>query len=401
MDLGLDDDELNSCVQCGLCLPHCPTYRVSGDESMSPRGRIALMRALQNDQAPVTEDIKESFETCVQCRGCEPACPSAVPYGHLIEGTREALAESGDMTPRWQRIALKPLAHPRMLRAGTAVAAVAQRAHLIPDRLGLSVRLPMHKEPLVASGDDVYLFTGCVMDAWQRGTHQAGQRVLEAAGFGVTPTGDTAPCCGALQLHAGLTADTRRLAERMVADLSPDRPVLVDSAGCGAAMKDYGRLLGTRGAQAFAERVFDIQEWLAPHVAHLPDVEPLDLRVAVQDPCHLRHVQRVHEATRTVLRPFVREVVELDDEGLCCGAGGAYSQLEPVLAAEIRARKVASIGRSTPDVVASANPGCAMHLGAAGVRTAHPMELVWEAIARSSYRAEQSGEPDADLEPQA
>jgi len=386
VDLGLDDDELNSCVQCGLCLPYCPTYRVSGDESMSPRGRIALMRAVQNDDAPITDDVKESFETCVQCRGCEPACPSAVPYGHLIEGTREALAESGDMTPRWQRLALKPLGHPRLLRGGTAAAAVAQRAHLVPDRLGLSVRLPIRQEPLVASGDDVYLFTGCVMDAWQRGTHQAGQRVLEAAGFGVTPTGDAAPCCGALQLHAGIAAETRRLAAQMIRSLAPDRPVLVDSAGCGAAMKDYGRLLDTRDAHAFADRVFDIQEWLAPRARLLPEVEPLDVRVAVQDPCHLRHVQRVHEATRTVLRPFVRELVELDDEGLCCGAGGAYAQLEPVLAADIRARKIASSERARPDVVASANPGCAMHLSAGGVRTAHPMDLVGEAIARSRDR---------------
>lgn len=383
MDLGLDDDELNSCVQCGLCLPHCPTYRVSGDESLSPRGRIALMRAVQNDNAPITDDIRRSFETCVQCRGCEPACPSAVPYGHLIEGTREALAESGEMTPLWQRMVLKPLAHPRLLRGGTAAAAIAQRAHLIPDRLGLSMRLPIRQEALVASGDDVYLFTGCVMDAWQRTTHRAGQRVLEAAGFSVTPTGDAAPCCGALQLHAGLAADTRRLASQMVRDLGSDRPVLVDSAGCGAAMKDYGRLLGTDAANAFAEQVFDIQEWLAPRIAHLPEVEPLDLRVTVQDPCHLRHVQRVHEATRTVLRPFVREVIELDDEGLCCGAGGAYAQLEPALAAQIRTRKVASIERAKPDVVASANPGCAMHLAGAGVRTAHPMELVWEAISRA------------------
>ncbi len=383
MDLGLDDDELNSCVQCGLCLPHCPTYRVTGDESMSPRGRIALMRAVQDDGAAVTAEIRRSFETCVQCRGCETACPSGVPYGHLIEGTRGSLADSGDMTPMWQRLALKPLAHPRLLRGATAALAVAQRAHLLPGRLGVSVQLPLRRDRLVPSGDDVYLFTGCVMDAWQRGVHQAGQQVLGAAGFGVTPTGDAAPCCGALQLHAGLRGDTRKLAERMIRDLAPDRPVLVDSAGCGAVMKDYGRMLGTAEARAFAERVYDIQEWLAPRIRRLPEVEPLDLRVAVQDPCHLRHVQRVHEATRTVLRPFVREVVELDDDGLCCGAGGAYSQLEPVLAAEIRERKLASIDRADPDVVASANPGCAMHLAAADVPTAHPMELLWEAISRS------------------
>jgi glycolate oxidase iron-sulfur subunit len=126
--------------------------------------------------------------------------------------------------------------------------------------------------------------------------------------------------------------------------------------------------------------VYDIQEWLAYHRDWLPAATPLDRRVAVQDPCHLRHVQRVHEATRTVLAPYVAELVELDDEGLCCGAGGAYSMLEPELAGEIRERKVAAIDRASVDVVASANPGCSLHLRAAGVPTLHPMELVAEAI---------------------
>ncbi len=180
------------------------------------------------------------------------------------------------------------------------------------------------------------MFTGCVMDAWQRDVHLAGQRVLEAAGFEVLLTGGLAPCCGALHAHAGFTDDTRSFAERMIARLEPDLPIIVDSAGCGAAMKDYGHLLGTDEAARFSERVFDIQEWVAMHVGRLPDAAPLDLRVAVQDPCHLRHVQRVHLATRTVLGPYVRELVELDDDGLCCGAGGAYSIFQPELADQIR-----------------------------------------------------------------
>jgi glycolate oxidase iron-sulfur subunit len=225
------------------------------------------------------------------------------------------------------------------------------------------------------------------MDAWQRDVHQAAQRVVEAAGFGVTPTADLAPCCGALHTHAGLADDSRRLAERTIAALSgDDRPILVDSAGCGAAMKDYGHLLGTDAAVAFSARVFDIQEWLALNLDALPVVEPLDLRAAVQDPCHLRHVQRVHAATRAVLAPFVRELVELDDDGLCCGAGGAYSVLEPELAVAIRDRKVATIDRATPDVVASANPGCSMHLDAAGVATVHPMVLVDRALSATLGR---------------
>lgn len=383
MDLKIDGDDLNMCVQCGLCLPHCPTFRVTGDESMSPRGRIALMREVQDNDAPVTDEVLESFETCVQCRGCEPACPSGVPYGHLMEQARETLADEKLMTPTWQRLAFKPLAQPKLLQIGSSALAVANKLNLVPKRLGLPDELPIRQEPLVASGDDVYLFTGCVMDAWQRDIHAAGQRAIEAAGFGVMPTGDLAPCCGALQAHAGLAADTRTLASQMMQALDTDRPILVDSAGCGAAMKDYGHMLGTDQAAEFASRVFDIQEWLAQHVDKLPTVEPLDLKVAIQDPCHLRHVQRVHEATRTVLTPFVREIVELDDEGLCCGAGGAYSVLQPALAADIRDRKVASIDRVTPDVVASANPGCSMHLASAGVPTIHPMELVDQALHRS------------------
>lgn len=381
MDLKLVPDELNTCVQCGLCLPHCPTYRVTGDETRSPRGRIQLMREMQLSDAPLTEEIKESFESCVQCRACEPACPSSVPYGHLMERTRETLVDERRMTPWWQRLLYRPLAWPRVLRAGSSLLAVANRLHLVPKRFGLPATMPVRRPAHVASGDDVYLFTGCVMDAWQRDVHIAAQRVVEAAGFGVTPTGDVAPCCGALQAHAGLTAHTRSLAQKMVTALgADDRPILVDSAGCGAAMKDYGRLLGTPEAVAFSTRVFDIQEWLADHLEALPRTAPLDVRVAVQDPCHLRHVQRVHPATRTVLTPFVRELAELDDEGLCCGAGGAYSVFEPELAGAIRDRKIAAIERATPDVVVSANPGCSMHLAAGGVETVHPMVLIARAL---------------------
>ena len=261
---------------------------------------------------------------------------------------------------------------------------MAQRLRLLPGRLGIAEAIPIRQEVLAATGNDVYLFTGCVMDAMQRDVHRAGLEVLTAAGFGVTPTNELAPCCGALQTHAGLTGDARDLASTMMAALDPDLPIIVDSAGCGAAMKDYGHLLGTEEAQRFSERVFDIQEFVANNMDRLlgavGQVEPLPLKVAIQDPCHLRHVQRVHEATRTVLAPFVSELVELDDDGLCCGAGGAYSIMEPKLAGQIRDRKLGAINRASPEVVASANPGCSMHLGSAGVVTKHPMVLVHQAI---------------------
>lgn len=381
MDLKIDAEDLNSCVQCGLCLPHCPTYRVTGDETLSPRGRIHLMREVQDNDAPVTTEIVEAFDTCVQCRGCEPACPSGVPYGRLIEATREVLVDERAVSTRRQKLAFWALSKPRTLRLGSSLLAVAARLRLVPKRLGIPTDLPLTRGRRRTSGDDVYLFTGCVMDAWQRDVHDAGQRVLEAAGVGVTPTGDLAPCCGALHTHAGLGDPARSRAEATIRALSTDdRPILVDSAGCGAAMTEYGHLLGTSEAEAFSARVFDIQEWLATRIDDLPEAAPLELCVAIQDPCHQRHVQRVHDATRTVLAPYVHKLIELDDDGLCCGAGGAYSVLHPELAGDIRDRKVASIERVSPDVVASANPGCSMHLASGGVDTVHPMQLIDRAL---------------------
>ncbi|RMH77765.1 MAG: (Fe-S)-binding protein [Actinomyces sp.] len=392
--LGLDVESLATCVQCGLCLPHCPTWRVTGDEALSPRGRIAVMRSVELDGAPVDETVVDAFATCVQCRGCEPACPCGVPFGRLIEETRARLVEQGRLVPRWQRPAFAVLGHHRLLLALSSLAAVAQRLRLVPSRrLGLP-RLPVRRSRLVASGDPrrdegaVWLFTGCVMDAWQREVHRAVQTVIEAAGVTVRPTGDLAPCCGALHAHAGLTAGTRRLARRAVARLDGEAPVLVDSAGCGAHLKDYAHVLAStpsaEAGAALARRVVDVHEWLAERVDALPRVEPLPVRVAVQDPCHLRHVQKVHPAVRRVLAPFVAELVELDDEGLCCGAGGAYSVFEPDLARRIRERKLAAVERAGADLVVSANPGCALHLAAAGVAVRHPLELVAEALAAGS-----------------
>jgi glycolate oxidase iron-sulfur subunit len=207
--------------------------------------------------------------------------------------------------------------------------------------------------------------------------------VLTAAGVGVALPQAGGDCCGALHVHAGLVPAARALAGRVMASMPGDAPILVDSAGCGAAMKDYGHLLGTDEAHSFAARVYDVNEWVAACLDQLPAARrpAADGRaVAVQDPCHLRHVQRAHEHVRTVLRPYVAQLVELDDEGLCCGAGGAYAALHPDLAGDIRARKVTAIERSGATVVASANPGCMVHLGNAGLDVRHPMTLIDEAI---------------------
>lgn len=396
MRLSLSDDELSTCVGCGLCLPHCPTFRVTGEEARSPRGRIAAMRAVQWEGAPVTAELVDFMTTCVQCRGCEPACPSGVPFGRLMEGTRAALAAGHRTTPRWQRLGYRVLGSHRLLLSGSTALAIAQRLHLVPARLELP-RLPLRRPPAVpSSGDDVWLFTGCVMDAWMRPVHHAAAGVVAATGAGIAVPGRGGDCCGALHVHAGLTEAARALAERVMGSMPGEAPVLVDSAGCGAAMKDYGHLLATPEAIRFSARVMDVHEWVAAHLDRLPTPRRRLGPVIVQDPCHLRHVQRVHGAVRTVLA-HVAEVVELDDDGLCCGAGGVYSVLEPTMAAAIRERKLAAIGRAATRhgaaVVASANPGCAMHLAAAGVSVRHPMELVAEALGSASAATGTGEEP--------
>ncbi|MBI4882643.1 MAG: 4Fe-4S dicluster domain-containing protein [Actinobacteria bacterium] len=378
MKFDLDETELGSCVNCGLCLPHCPTFRVTGEEALSPRGRIAAIRAVHDDDAPVTDEFISFMETCVQCRGCEPACPSGVPYGRLQEGVRKALATQHRITPRRQRLAFAALPRHRLLLTGSTLLAGAQRLRLVPSRFGLP-RLPLRRPaPVRATGNAVWLFTGCVMDAWHRDTHRNTAKVLSALGVTFALPNAGGGCCGALHIHAGLADGSRRLANDVIASMPGDRPIIVNSAGCGAALKDYGHLLRTASSAAFSARVIDVNEFVALHLDRLPTRRHLGA-VIIQDPCHLRHVQRNHQSVRSILAA-IADIVELDDDGLCCGAGGAYSATQPDLAAMMRASKLAAIERAGGGVVASANPGCVMHLAAAGVVVRHPIDLLADTL---------------------
>jgi glycolate oxidase iron-sulfur subunit len=302
-----------------------------------------------------------------------------------MEGARETLARETAYQPRWRRLAYAALGHHRLVLAASTAAAIVQRLGLLPARLGLPP-LPLRRPRLQPSGTagpggrprdtDAWLFTGCVMDAWMRPTHAAVLRVMQTTGAAVALPGSGADCCGALHLHSGLRSEAQVLARGVMASMPGDAPVVVDSAGCGAALKDYGGLLGTPEARQFSDRVFDVHEWLARRIERLPAAgRRLGGRVAVQDPCHLRHVQQAHQHVRTVLAPYA-DLVEIDDDGLCCGAGGAYAGLHPVMAEEIRARKVAAIEATGAPVVASANPGCIVHLAGAGLDVRHPVDII-------------------------
>ncbi len=378
LDLHLNPDELVACVGCGLCLPHCPTYRVTGEEIASPRGRIAAMRAVADGRAAPDAAFFGAMDACIQCRACEAACPSNVQFGHLMEDTRAAQAPERS---RWQRavefVAYRGvLPRHRVLTSGTRVLAVAQRLRLVPTRFGLpqlSVRPPT---PLAPDPDpDAYLFTGCVMDAWQRDVHRSALRVMRATGARVGLPGAGADCCGALHVHAGRHDEAVALAGRVMGAFPGDAPIVVDSAGCGAALADYGRLVGTADAAAFSARVVDFSTFVAGRSLA---TRPGSATVVVQDPCHLRHVQRAHLPVAAVLANGY-DVKLTADDGLCCGAGGAYSVFEPELSLAVRDRKVAAIRTAAGTdsfVVASANPGCAMHLSAAGLDVRHPAELL-------------------------
>jgi glycolate oxidase iron-sulfur subunit len=391
--LALDDDMLVACVSCGLCLPHCPTYRVTGLEIASPRGRIAAMRAVDSGTAPIDAEFVRAMEECVQCRGCEAACPSGVEFGHLMEGTRAALHDrvprgAGRRFVEWIGYRLVLPRH-QVLRAATWLLWLAQRLHVVrvlPARVraslpALRVADLRARVPLTNTATpDAWLFTGCVMDAWMRPAHVAAVTLVHAAGATAARPQRGGDCCGALHLHAGRLGEARRLARRVIASMPGDAPVVVDSAGCGAAMKDYGRLLGDAPARAFSARVRDLGEWLAtqPPLA----LRPTGRRVVMQDPCHLRHVQRAHGEVRALLA-VAYDVAEPGDDGLCCGAGGAYAALQPGLSQAIRDRKVAALraaGAGGATIVCSANPGCTLHLRAGGVAVRHPAELLADAL---------------------
>jgi len=405
-------EPLAPCVHCGFCLPACPTYLATGDENDSPRGRIVLMRRLASGELPAADAaLNYHLDRCLGCRGCEPACPSGVAYGAGLQAARIHLeAERG--LPVGARGILRIFASPALWRP-LLTAARWLRATGLPRRfarassaLGMLAATAPHgaARPAPArrsgSGPSVVLFRGCVMDTLFRHVHEAARRTLEANGYRVVEAEGQA-CCGALHEHAGDGAGARALARRNVeALLGAADFIAVDSAGCGALLKEYGHLLGSADAEALAAKVRDVTELLAD--AGPRPGGPLPLEVAYDAPCHLQHAQRVHAAPLAVLRAIQgARVRELPGADRCCGSAGIYSLLEPGLSQAVLEAKLEAIqaAEPAPDVLVTGNPGCLMQIGAgllsAGlpVRTAHPVELLDEAYLASGYYAAEPALP--------
>jgi len=420
-------ERLLPCVHCGFCLPACPTYVRLGDEADSPRGRLDLMRAVVEGRLdPAADAFQTHIDRCLGCRACEPVCPSGVEYGALLEVARDTARRHGPAAPLTGLllgvIGSRPLRAAFFLagRVARASGLAGLGARVLPGvgplrgaRLGLAMLAssrPWRPPSPARAGIDrptstaaprarperVGLLTGCVQEGLYARVNRASVRVLRANGYQVVevPRQD---CCGALHAHGGNLERARSLARRNIDafEAAGVELVVVNAAGCGAAMKDYGTLLErdepwAARARAFARRVRDVSEPLAD-AGPRPGAE-IACRVAYDHPCHLVHAQGIAREPLDVLAAVpgldVR-VVENAEE--CCGGAGIYGITHPDLGGRIGADKLEAVGTVGADVVVTPNPGCMMQIGA-GLRlargregVAHPVELLDLSYARAGY----------------
>ncbi|MBA3342980.1 MAG: 4Fe-4S dicluster domain-containing protein [Gemmatimonadaceae bacterium] len=394
---------INACVHCGFCLQACPTYLALEDENESPRGRIFLMRSLlEGTVTPDDSSVHAHIDRCLGCRACETACPSGVPYGHLLEATRATLREAR-RPPFAARLILWVFSHRLLLRgamflsrllAASPVPTVLAKAN---GRLGFAMAMlastgsPLERDPYATSATGargkVAVLLGCVMEGLFGETNRATERVLRRNGY-ATVDAAKQECCGALHAHAGDLETARRLARRNTAafERSGAEFIAVNAAGCGAMMKEYGHLLRddpdwSERAESVGKRVRDISELLA--AAGPARGGPLALRVTYDAPCHLVHAQRVVTQPLSVLAAIPElDLIPLVEAENCCGSAGIYNLIEPETSDAVLAPKLAHIAETGAPFVATGNPGCLMQIGAGLIRSGskaraiHPVDLL-------------------------
>lgn len=407
-----------SCIQCGFCLPTCPTYRLTGDEAASPRGRLDLMQAVADGDLPAGEMFAH-LDFCLGCRACETACPAGVEYGKILEAgraeAREAHPGSRLMTTlqRWvledlipsptlvQRCAgflhgYQASGMQHLVRRSRVLDVLrphlAAMEALLPPVPPLAQRQPVPEEtPAVAPEQGhVAMLTGCVMPAFLPEVNHATAYVLAANGYRVSVP-PLQRCCGALQAHAGALESAQALARQTIAAFEATGAtwIVVNAAGCGAMMKGYGHLLRddpvfASRATAFSQRVRDVSEVLAVAPLRAP-MQPVSLRVAYDDPCHLLHGQKIRREPREVLQQIPGlTLLTVPEADWCCGSAGIYNLVHPEAAQPLLARKMAHLASVNPELIVTGNPGCLFQLrqGVAqhgpSVDVRHPVEvLAW------------------------
>jgi len=383
-----DMDLIRDCVHCGFCLPTCPSYAVFEEEMDSPRGRIVLMRIGHEEGSEVSAEMTTHLDRCLGCMACVTACPSGVQYDKLIERARPQVERHGARTRReraFRRTVFELFTHPGRLRALIPFMAVQRRlpvpvpfgklAPKVPVRAAFQ-RLPEVTPAVGEKRGTVALMQGCVQRAFFGDVNAATVRVLAAEGWEVH-----APrrprCCGALMLHTGVEDEARKLAQATIEAYERYDRVVVNVAGCGSAMKEYGHFLEDERAEEFSAKVRDVHELLAEGEPRAKR-HPLPMKVAYHDACHLAHAQQVRSQPRAVLRSIPElELLEPADWELCCGSAGIYNLTQPEAAAELGRRKAGNLRATGADAIAAANPGCALQIGAyLDTPIYHPMTLL-------------------------
>ena len=388
-------DLIKDCVHCGFCLPTCPSYAVFEEEMDSPRGRIVLMRIGHEEGTTVSPEMTTHLDRCLGCMACVTACPSGVQYDRLIERARPQVERNGARTPRERALRKAIFAlftHPGRLRAAVPFMALQQKLRLpVPYRElapTVPVRQAMKQLPEVtpAVGEKrgtIAFMQGCVQRVFFGDVNAATVRVLAAEGWEVhSPRRPR--CCGALQLHTGVEDEARKLARATIDAYDSFDHIVVNVAGCGSAMKEYGYLFeGDERAEAFSAKVRDVHEFLAESEPRAKR-HPVPLKVAYHDACHLAHAQQVRTQPRILLRGIPElELFEPAEWELCCGSAGIYNLVQPEAAAKLGARKAANLAATDAEAIAAANPGCAIQIAAHSEREIpiyHPMTLLDHSI---------------------
>lgn len=408
-----DASIFNQCIRCGFCLPTCPTYLETLTETSGPRGRISLIKGVAEERIDLlSAGFVEQMQQCLDCRACEAVCPSGVRYGQLVETARTQIQKAREpkMTPGARRVRALLLGtlfrRMDVMRGLASLVRFAQRTHLMAlagafglgEAAKLAPRIDDHffvprdqRYPAQRPAGVAFLHAGCVAQVAFAGVHEASVRLLVRAGLSVVVPSDQG-CCGAIAVHAGDMPLGRDLAKRNIAafERSGADVYVVNAAGCGSALKEYGEFFAhdsewAERARKFSQRVRDITEVLDAMDLASP-VRGIDADVTYQEPCHLAHAQRVTAAPRRLLGkiPGLR-LLEMAESSVCCGSAGIYNLTQPAMAARLQLRKVENVTRTGATIVATANPGCALQLSAglraagSNVRVAHIVELLDEA----------------------